>query len=330
MTEPSVEATYKKVALLVDQWLELHKGETFDLDTICRQLEITQRENRHNVVKKLAYEINRTENPKVEKSNRIYRVLDNTLVRIDWVNAPALEFLDIHWPFGREDNSRFTYDGNVYISSGDLIVVAGVSNMGKTTWCLNFLWENMDAYHCRLIGNEYQANKFRRRVSPMTWAEPINEHGAAKFDLIERYEGWKDAIDPDAVNIIDWISLEDKFYMIGSILQGIRSKLRKGIAVVALQKSAGKDLGMGGGWSEHLASLYLLLDFERMTCRKAKEWNGFNPNGQMDRFCIVAHGSKFHDIQRVIPCSQCHGFAAVKKNTKCACGGRGYVDADSC
>lgn len=323
--QPSViEATYKKIAALVDQWLDLHKGETFDLDTICRQLEITQRENRHNVVKKLAYDLGKG---KVEKSNRIYRVLDNTLVNIDWVNADESEHLDIRWPFGREDDSHFTYDGNVFIAPSDLIVIAGVSNMGKTTWCLNFLWENMDLHHCRLIGNEYQASKFKRRVSPMTWADPLNEHGAPKFELIERYDGWKDAVDPDAVNIIDWIGLEDKFYMIGAILQGIRSKLRKGIAVVALQKSSDKTLGTGGGFSQHLASLYLALDYERMTTVKAKEWNGTNPNNQMDAFCIVDHGSKFHRIRRIKVCPQCRGYAAVKKNTKCECGGTGYVDA---
>jgi replicative DNA helicase len=132
------ETTSKKVWLLVDRWLEVHKGERFDLDTICRHLEITQRENRHHVVKKLSYEVSRGV---LEKSDRIYRTIDSTLVNIDWVNATDAEVLPIRWPYGHEDATMFGFDGNVHISPGDLIVVAGVSNTGKTSFCLNLLWD---------------------------------------------------------------------------------------------------------------------------------------------------------------------------------------------
>jgi hypothetical protein len=323
--EPSVnETTRKKVWLLVDRYLELHRNETFDLDTICRHLNITERENRHFVVQKLSYEVGKGN---LEKVNRIYRTIDNTLVTIDWVNASEAEVLDIHWPFGRDDQSQFSFDGNVRISPGDLIVIAGVSNMGKTTMCLNFLWENMDYYPCTLMGNEYQASKFKRRVSRMEWAEPINEHGAPKFELIERYEGWKDIIRPDNINIIDWIGLDDKFYMIGSILQGIKSKLRKGIAVVALQKDPNKPWGQGGGFSEHLASLYLLMDFEKLTIKKAKEWVNKNPNGMIDGFTITEAGSRFDYIRPIKKCPKCWGWSATK-GVKCEnCSGTGYVNA---
>ena len=325
MQEPSVnESAAKKIWLLVDQWLEIHQNESFNLETICRQLEITQRENRNSVARKLAYEVHRG---KLEKSNRIYRSIDLTLVNIDWVNAIESELLPIRWPVGHEDGSCFSFNENVHISPGDIIVIAGGSNFGKTTFCLNLLWDNMDDFPVTVMGNEYQANKFKRRVSHMTWAEPINEHGAPKFELIERYEGWKDIIRPDNINIIDWINLEDKFYLIGSILQGIKSKLRKGIAVVALQKKSGTELGTGGGFSQHLASLYLSMDYERITVTKCKEWNGTNPNGMMDSFTIVDSGTQFHDIHRIKQCPQCHGYAAIKHNTRCECAGKGFIDA---
>ena len=317
--------TNKKIWQIVDRWLEVHAGERFDLDTICRQLEIHERENRHSVAQKLSYEVRKEH---LEKSDRVYRSVDNKITSIDWVNATEGELLDIHWPFGHEDGSVFSFDGRVKISPGDLMVIAGVSNMGKTTFCLNFLWENMDIFHCRLMGNEYQASKFKRRVSHMQWGDPLTEHGAPKFDLIERYDGWKDAVDPDAINIIDWINLDDKFYMIGSILQGIRSKLRKGIALIALQKNAGKELGTGGGFSEHLASLYLALDFERITVKKAKEWQTVNPNGAMDGFTIVNSGTSFHNIRSIQKCPKCYG-TGIKRGSKCEdCRGTGYVDRD--
>ena len=316
----------RRLSQRVDDFIELHMGGTFDIRTIRQECQIETDKAYHALIAKLGREV---QAGKLEKSRGIYRVLDNTITLIDWVHADEQEHLPVRWPFGREDETQFAFDGHVFVSPGDLVVIAGVSNMGKTAWCLNFLWENMDAFPCTLMGNEYQGSKFKRRVSWMDWAEPLNEHGAPKFELIERYDGWKDAIQPDNINIIDWINLDDKFYMIGAILQGIRSKLRKGMAVVALQKSAGKEMGMGGGFSEHLASLYLTLDFERMTVKKAKEWDGVNPNGLMDRFKIVSHGAKFDDIHRIILCPECRGYAAIKKNPKCQCKGVGYVDYES-
>ena len=67
------DSTYKKVSVIVDTWLEVHKGETFDLDLVCRQLQITERENRHFVAMKLAYEVRQG---KLEKLNRIYRYIN--------------------------------------------------------------------------------------------------------------------------------------------------------------------------------------------------------------------------------------------------------------
>jgi hypothetical protein len=308
---------------LVDEWLPEHEGEKFDLDTICRQLDISNRDDRHRVVKKLSYEVL---HENLEKSDRLYLYINKTFKCIDWVNAPSSPPLNVTFPYGIDDKTHFGFE-NAVISAGDIIVIAGLSNMGKTTWALNFLWENMDKYPCTLMGNEYTAGKFRRRVARMDWHNPLTSAGNSKFDLIERRSDWKSIIKPNNINIIDWINLDDNFFKIGSIIEGIQSKLQAGIAVVLIQKSENKGLGMGGGFSEHLASLYLTIDFEKLTVRKCKEYIGHNPNLEMYKFQITNGGTKFADIHKVAKCKQCGGSGHYRLGDCDKCSGTGVVDS---
>ncbi len=57
---------YKKVASLVREWLEIHKGEKFNLDTICRQLNILERDNRKFVAIELSRKVHQGKLEKVK------------------------------------------------------------------------------------------------------------------------------------------------------------------------------------------------------------------------------------------------------------------------
>ena len=114
MDKRVIDGNYKKVSDLVHDWVELHKDERFDLDMICRDLRINERGNRKNV----AIALNRlTAQEVLEKNNNynksIYRFINTNVKYIDWVNAPEGDVLNIGWPYGIEDNSRFGFDGRV-------------------------------------------------------------------------------------------------------------------------------------------------------------------------------------------------------------------------
>lgn len=320
MTEDS---TYKKIAAMVDTWLDLHKGETFDLDIICRQLQIIDRDVRHMVSIKLAYEVKQS---RLEKINRTFRYINKEKEAIDWINADVNETIDIQWPQGR-DGTKFGFDGCVCISPGDLLVVAGVSNMGKTGFAQNFLWSNMDNFDCVLMGNEYTPVKFKRRISRMTWNSPLDENGKPKFELVRRFDNWADIIEPDKITIIDWISLPaSELYNIGRVMQDIQSRLGDGIALVVIQKDEGSTLGRGRAFSEELASLYLTIDKGRMSVRKAKEWYNHNPNGEVYGFDITNGGTEFRNIRPLTKCFNCHGTGKARGGDCFPCHGTGYVD----
>ena len=323
-----IGGNFKKVTDLVHDWLEVHVDERFTLEQVCKDLQIQERENRKSVAIVLNRCVSQGKLEKVSNySNSIYRYINNTCKYIDWVNSSGCDFLEVRWPYGIDDSSQFGFDKRAMISPGDIIVIAGTSNMGKTAFCLNFLWENMDSFPCTLMGNEYTPGKFRRRVSRMTWKDPMNEKGEAKFELIDRRENWKDIVRPDNINIIDWLNLGDNWYEIGKIIDGIQSKLKGGMALISIQKDEHKTLGRGAGFSEELASLYLVMDFERLLIRKCKEWREWNPNGKLYGFKIVDGGVKFHNIRQIIKCRKCWGTGKARDGECEVCNGTGYIDA---
>lgn len=313
---------WKKAAALVDNYLNLHRGEEFTLDEICRQLVITDREDRDNVSKILYRKV---EQGRLEKIRKAYHYINVSVKEIDWVNAPDEDTLDIRFPYGVEDQTKFGFDRHVIISPGDIIVIAGQSNAGKTLWCQNLLWENMDAFDCTLMGNEYTPGKFKRRVSRMTWRNPINDDGTPKFELLERRSRWQDIIRPDNINIIDWINLTDNFYAIGGIIENIQEKLHRGICVISLQKTGENPHGRGGTFSADLSTLYLSMDFNRMTVVKAKEWRKYNPNNKIYGYDIINSGTQFHNIRAIRKCYKCKG-SGYTPGGKCEECVNGYID----
>lgn len=324
----SVTPAGKIIWPMVDKWLLIHRGERFDLDTICRQLNVTDREHRHSIAQKLSYEIfHKRLEKSVSQRPPLYRILDNTIKYINWLESKPTTNLVLRWPCGI-DNSQFGFDGRVDISSKGLIVLAGVTNTGKSVWCRNFMWANMDTYRCVYFSSETSGEDFADYASRMTWANPVGEDGKPKFLLVDRNRDFKDVIEPNSINIIDWLNLGDNFYQIGAVLEGIKEKLEDGIAIVSLQKDPNKELGMGGMWGEHLASLYLTLDFERITVKKAKKWHDWNPNGHTWGFDIVDRGTHFNHIRLLKKCGNCWN-GKTKAGPCLICDGTGFVDADT-
>jgi hypothetical protein len=68
--ETEAKGLYKQASKAVEDWLELHQDEEFDLDKICRQLEIHDAGKRNLITIKLAHEVKAG---KLEKSKHLYR-----------------------------------------------------------------------------------------------------------------------------------------------------------------------------------------------------------------------------------------------------------------
>ena len=162
-------------------------------------------------------------------------------------------------------------------------IVAGESDSGKTAWLLNCAAKNMDSHNIHYFSSEMGATELRNRLSKFK----VPLEAWRKINWKERSTNFADVIQPDDVNIIDFLEVHDEFYKIGGLIKDIHDKLNTGIALIALQKNEGRDWGLGGMRSVEKARLYLAMERSgKMKIVKAKNWRNetVNPNGLCIRY----------------------------------------------
>jgi hypothetical protein len=83
--------------------------------------------------------------------------------------------------------------------------------------------------------------------------------------------------------------ISDNFYQIGSELRQIHDRLKDGIAVIAMQKKKGAELGRGAEFSLEKPRLYLTMEPGVLKIVKGKNWAkpGFNPNNLEMKFKLI-------------------------------------------
>ncbi len=211
----------------------------------------------------------------------VYRRLDKEIEPLDWKNADTNP-LDLRWPFGIE---RL-----VSMYPGNIAVIAGAPNAGKTSFILNFIKMNQTYHDVHLFTSEGGKEELRQRISKFDL--PLDEWTFAAW---ERSGEFADVIKPDAINVIDYLEIHDDFFKVGGILKGISDRLKSGICLVALQKNSGRDEGLGGARGLEKPRLYLAMDSGRLKIVKGKSWadRENNPNGQQITFKLV-DGCKFY------------------------------------
>lgn len=202
-----------------------------------------------------------------------YRKIDNERKVIDWQNADASAIFPIKWPFGLEEYASM-YPKNIAI-------VAGSKQEGKTTFLLNTLKANLhlaDRYKIELFNSETGAEQLQDRAIGL--GIPFD----APFTVFERYDNFADVIDPDAITIIDYLDMNQDFFMAGVEIDKIFRKLNKGIAIIGMQipppaqafvkgvkKTLDRDLAYGGGTTAKRAFIYLSMSSHKLKLKYAKK-----------------------------------------------------------
>jgi hypothetical protein len=171
---------------------------------------------------------------------------------------------------------------------GNIAVVAGEPDSGKTAYLLNIVKDNQHAHEIHYFSSEMGAMELRSRLELF----PDIDINQWSFHAKERAANFQDVIRPDGFNIIDFLEIHDAFYTIGGMLKSIHDRLKDGVAVIAIQKGKGVELGRGGSFSVEKPRLYLSLsnDYPGHSIKivKCKNWRtSENPNGLERRFKLV-------------------------------------------
>ncbi len=274
------------------------------------------------------------------KKNGAYKVIKQVEpVRVFLPGRERRPPLDLIFPRNFDTMVQMGFAGDVVIREGDLILISGMSNYGKTTLCLNFCGENIDQ-HPVLMGNEYTTlaedsyvptPRFMNRLDAMEWVEWVDKEGNDKFTLLPVREDYAEHIVKDRINIIDWINIDTgEHYMIGNILENIKKQLGRGLAIIAIQKAEGAAAGRGGQFTKDFADLELLIDkFGKgevlLTIGKVKEYNN-QVIGRKYAY-MIGTGVKILNFREVKECPNCRA-AGFKVGKPCeTCNTKKYIDA---
>lgn len=190
----------------------------------------------------------------------------------------------------------------VEISEGNIIVVAGEFNSGKTTFLLNILKKNKGKVPIRYISSEMSKSEFKKRFRgfgiPLDFWKQDD-----KTDYVKKSCDFYSVLKPDGINIIDYLEFRDSEYQKGAeYLRQIHDRLGKGIAIVAIQKKEGLRMPRSGDMvleKPRLAISFTKLDssgeYPQGYCEiiKAKIPRLGKIDGKKLRYEIVNNGSKF-------------------------------------
>ena len=271
------------LASKIREWIEESSGE-FLVTQLDKEFDLTKsdKRNRSNILSRLAKEgmISRVGYGR-------YRRIDTECQAVDWRNATT-EIFPIRWPLEIE---RL-----VEVQPGDIIVIAGETNSGKSTFLINLLKLNRrrkGGSNIHYFSSEMGAADLKQRIE--RFKEPLETFD---FRFYERGGNYADVIRPDDINIIDYLEMSDNFYRVGGHIRDIHAQLKAGIAIIAIQKKVGAEIGRGGEFSMEKSALYLTLSQNRdklgrpngqeIRIVKGKKWaSGKNPNGFKRRFKII-------------------------------------------
>lgn len=277
------ERKERNLAQEVEDWVCLQNGYFLSTE-IYKYLQVSTREEKKNIwiiLKRLC------DKGLIERhgtKSGQYRLLDTSLEEID-LYAQDDEEISIKWPFGIEKL--------VKTMSKNIVILAGVSNAGKTAFLLNVIEQNMDIYDIHYFISEMGKAELKSRLQKFD--RPLKSW---KFHSYERTGNFADVIKPNAINIIDFLEIYHEHYMIGQWIKDIYDRLNKGIAIIAIQKKPGAAVGVGGITTLEKARLYLNIDSGRLKIEKGKNWTSElkNPNGLELHFKLIK-GCKFLVVQ---------------------------------
>ncbi len=322
----------------VKDFLSHLQGQEISIGELRRELNIMSGTKSFDIIRMIMWRL---------AEQKLVRVLRRGQYKIVTQVAPIPVFsiererrppFDLMFPRNSDTDMEMGFAEFVVLREGDLILISGMSNYGKTTLCLNICGENIDKRPV-LMGNEYSTivdgqytitPRILNRLDAMDWVEWVDQDGKDKLTLLPVRDDYAEHIVKDKINIIDWINIDTgEHYMIGTILEGIKKQLGRGLAIIAIQKAEGAAAGRGGQFTKDFADLELLIDKfgdsdVLLTIGKTKEYTE-HVIGKTYAYGI-SKGVKIINFREVEKCPDCkgQGYKLGKPCEKCL--SRKFID----
>jgi len=271
----------RRIRAEVEEWIESNKSNndcyrivTFLLRDCYRDLNLNTPKER--AMCRMAFKrlVERGVIEPVPNQAGTYRSVSQFLESLDFLHADTTPF-PVRFPLGVHEL--------VSIYKKSLIVLAGEPNAGKTAFLLNAARKNMDMEPC-YFSSEMGAAELQIRLKKF----PFALESWLKVRFYYKSSDFPKVINPNGLNIIDYLEVAKDFYEIGGLLTDIFNALQEGIAIVAIQKPPGRDVGVGGARTLDKARLYMAIEPGILKIVKGKIWRNenINPNGMWIKWTL--------------------------------------------
>lgn len=263
MKEEKPASKDKSIRELVSEFISLSDG-IFTIDEIMREYGILS--NRRNAVKCALWEFSK--DGLIERKG----VKTGSYSPIRSIGINMNESISSAKTTPVTMSLPLAIDALLNIYNRNLIVIQGLSNAGKTAFLMEIARLNRKNFsNIKYINTEMDASEIKDRIerrnmdveeflSFVSFYLVKNTH----LDGAVRYE-----IEPNGLNLVDYLHLQDATLM-ATEMDKIQERLENGIAVVAIQKYLGKDMGYGGYGVKNRARLLIDLSKDIATLKKVK------------------------------------------------------------
>jgi hypothetical protein len=176
---------------------------------------------------------------KVGSKDGVYTKIDQ---KIEFISFEEEEIQEYPVKLPLDLNSLIT------VSPGNIILVAGEFNSGKTTFLMNCLQMNKNSLPIRYLSSEMDGGEFKLRFRGYGLPKKFwDSDDMTDYVRLRMHNDYKNCLKPDGLNIIDYLEFRESDYTLGAeIMRQIHDALGRGICVVGVQKKEGTRLPRSG------------------------------------------------------------------------------------
>ncbi|MFO7553820.1 MAG: bifunctional DNA primase/polymerase [Desulfobacterales bacterium] len=249
------ESKERNLAAEVREWVLSTSGNFLSTD-VYNCLHLSTRDEKKNVSIILKRLCDEGQIEKYGNKNGCFRRIDREIEFMDFANADIDNYIDVCLPLDLHKKTSIYPKG--------VIVIAGVSGMGKTLFSFNTIVENMGRFPIFYFNAEMGPEALKKKLShfpiPISkWEKHMKVVDNWDFNNIS------DKIQPDAFNVVDYLEPDgEKAFNIHGVISAIIRRLDQGMALITIQKKPDAKMGTGGIYSLKAATLALALDWGRL------------------------------------------------------------------
>jgi hypothetical protein len=156
---------------------------------------------------------------------------------------------------------------------------------------MNAAWMNRENWNVHYFNSEMGIEELRGRLAKFNYEKAE----WSKITWHEQANQFEDHIDPNGLNIIDFLEVGAEAFIVTEDIKRVFDKLKKGLLLIVMQKRSYKEYAVGGEGTLEKARLAINLEHSngenlaRITV--AKNWHGTdNPKWKVCKYKVFSGG----------------------------------------